>query len=87
LQLVIEFSDVIGSTALGEEIMNEAMNEVRREHFTQSFKLIAQFKCLETKSAGRFRPHKTILVMGQIIKILPGLGFAWKIREICCQLI
>lgn len=42
--LAIVFTDVVGSTALGEEIRDAAMNEVRRAHFAQSRKLIDQFK-------------------------------------------
>ncbi|MBN1396441.1 MAG: hypothetical protein JXA06_00240 [Bacteroidetes bacterium] len=50
--LAIVFTDVVGSTALGEEIRDEAMNEVRRLHFTQSRKLIEQFKGREIKTIG-----------------------------------
>ena len=50
--LAIVFTDVVGSTALGEEIRDEAMNEVRRAHFSQSRKLIAQFKGREIKTIG-----------------------------------
>jgi class 3 adenylate cyclase len=50
--LAIVFTDVVGSTALGEEIRDEAMNEVRRAHFAQSRKLIAQFKGREIKTIG-----------------------------------
>ena len=46
------FTDVVGSTALGEEIRDEAMNEVRRAHFAQSRKLIGQFKGREIKTIG-----------------------------------
>jgi class 3 adenylate cyclase len=50
--LAIVFTDVVGSTALGEEIRDEAMNEVRRAHFAQSRRLIAQFKGREIKTIG-----------------------------------
>jgi class 3 adenylate cyclase/GTPase SAR1 family protein len=50
--LAIVFTDVVGSTALGEEIRDEAMNEVRRAHFAQSRKLIAKFKGREVKTIG-----------------------------------
>jgi class 3 adenylate cyclase len=50
--LAIVFTDVVGSTALGEEIKEEAMNEVRRTHFAQSRKLIANFKGREIKTIG-----------------------------------
>jgi len=50
--LAIVFTDVVGSTALGGEIRDEAMNEVRRAHFAQSRKLINRFKGREIKTIG-----------------------------------
>ncbi len=50
--LAIVFTDVVGATALGTEMGDEAMNEVRRAHFAQSRKLIAQFKGREIKTIG-----------------------------------
>jgi len=50
--LAVVFTDVVGSTALGEEIRDERMNEVRRAHFTQSRRLIAQFGGREIKTIG-----------------------------------
>ncbi len=50
--LAIVFTDVVGSTALGEEIREEAMGQVRRAHFTQSRKLIEQFKGRVIKTIG-----------------------------------
>ncbi len=50
--LAIVFTDVVGSTALGEEIRDEAMNEVRRAHFAQSRKLISKFRGREIKTIG-----------------------------------
>lgn len=50
--LAIVFTDVVGSTALGEEIKDEAMSKVRRAHFDQSRKLISQFKGREIKTMG-----------------------------------
>lgn len=50
--LAIAFTDVVGSTAIGEEIRNEAMNEVRRAHFAQSRRFIAQFGGREIKTIG-----------------------------------
>ncbi len=52
ITLAIVFTDVVGSTALGEEIRDEAMNEVRRAHFIQSRKLISQFNGREIKTIG-----------------------------------
>ena len=53
--LAIVFTDVVGATALGTEMGDEAMNEVRRAHFAQSRKLIAQFKGREIKSMALHR--------------------------------
>lgn len=50
--LAIVFTDVVGSTALGEAIRDEAMNEVRRAHFGQSRRLIGQFEGREIKTIG-----------------------------------
>ncbi|MFZ3149900.1 MAG: TIR domain-containing protein [Methanothrix sp.] len=50
--LAIVFTDVVGSTALGEQIRDESMNKVRRAHFAQSRKLIGQFKGREIKTIG-----------------------------------
>ena len=50
--LAIVFTDIVGSTAMGEEIKDEAMNEVRRAHFAQSQKLIEKFKGREIKTIG-----------------------------------
>ena len=41
--LAIVFTDVVGSTAMGEKLKDERMSEIRRAHFTQSRTLIAQF--------------------------------------------
>lgn len=50
--LAIVFTDVVGSTALGEEIRDESMNKVRRAHFTQSRRLIDRFEGREIKTIG-----------------------------------
>ncbi|MDO8349474.1 MAG: adenylate/guanylate cyclase domain-containing protein, partial [Planctomycetota bacterium] len=50
--LAIVFTDVVGSTALGEEIGDEAMNEVRRAHFVQSREFIGKFLGREIKTIG-----------------------------------
>jgi class 3 adenylate cyclase len=50
--LAIVFTDVVGSAALGEQIKDEPMNEVRRAHFAQSRNLIGQFEGRETKTIG-----------------------------------
>ena len=50
--LAIVFTDVVGSTALGEKIRDEVMNEVRRAHFAQSRRLIEQFQGREIKTIG-----------------------------------
>ena len=50
--LAIVFTDVVGSTPMGEELRDEAMNVVRRAHFVQSRKLIGQFDGREIKTIG-----------------------------------
>jgi class 3 adenylate cyclase/GTPase SAR1 family protein len=50
--LAVVFTDVVGSTAMGEELKDELMNEVRRAHFAQSRKLIERFKGREIKTIG-----------------------------------
>lgn len=46
------FTDVVGSTALGEKLKDEQMGDVRRAHFAQSRKLINQFNGREIKTIG-----------------------------------
>jgi class 3 adenylate cyclase/GTPase SAR1 family protein len=50
--LAIVFTDVVGSTSLGVELRDEAMNEVRRAHFTQTRRLIEKFDGREIKNLG-----------------------------------
>jgi WD40 repeat protein/class 3 adenylate cyclase/GTPase SAR1 family protein len=50
--LAIVFTDVVGSTALGEELKDAGMNELRKEHFAQSRKLIGQYNGREIKTIG-----------------------------------
>jgi class 3 adenylate cyclase len=50
--LAIVFTDVVGSTAMGEELKDDAMAEVRRAHFAQSRKLIDKYKGRELKTIG-----------------------------------
>jgi class 3 adenylate cyclase len=50
--LAIVITDVVGSTAMGQSIRDEAMNEVRRTHFAQSRRFIAQFEGREIKTMG-----------------------------------
>ena len=50
--LAIVFTDVAGSTALGKELREEAIGEVRRAHFAQSRKLIERFQGREIKTIG-----------------------------------
>ena len=50
--LAIVFTDVVGSTALSQEVRDEAMHEVRRAHFAQSRRLIEQFGGREIKTIG-----------------------------------
>jgi class 3 adenylate cyclase len=50
--LAIVFTDVVGSTALGDEMKDDPMNELRRAHFMQSRKLIAENAGREIKTLG-----------------------------------
>jgi class 3 adenylate cyclase len=50
--LAIIFTDVVGSTAMGEMLKDEDMGEVRRAHFYQSRKLITRYKGREIKTIG-----------------------------------
>jgi len=50
--LAIVFTDVVNSTALGEDLKLERTNEVRRAHFAQSRKLIGKFQGREIKTIG-----------------------------------
>jgi WD40 repeat protein/class 3 adenylate cyclase/GTPase SAR1 family protein len=50
--LAVVFTDVVGSTAMGEELRDDRMNEVRRAHFTRSRQLIEQFNGREIKTIG-----------------------------------
>ena len=50
--LAIVFTDVVGSTALGEELKDAQMNEVRRVHFAQSRRLIKKYNGREIKTIG-----------------------------------
>lgn len=50
--LAIVFTDVVGSTALGEEVGDARMNEVRNAHFTQGRKLLERHNGREIKTIG-----------------------------------
>lgn len=50
--LAIVFTDVVGSTALAEEIKDERMNEVRQAHFARSRQLIQDHHGREIKTIG-----------------------------------
>ena len=50
--LAIAFTDVVGSTALGQKLGDAKMEELRRAHFGESRKLIAQHKGREVKTIG-----------------------------------
>jgi class 3 adenylate cyclase len=50
--LAIVFTDVVDSTALGEQMRDERMYEVRQAHFAQSRKLIAHHKGYEIRTIG-----------------------------------
>ena len=50
--LAIVFTDVVGSTALGHEVGDAEMNDVRRAHFAQGQKLLGQHNGREIKTIG-----------------------------------
>jgi class 3 adenylate cyclase len=50
--LAIVFTDIPDSTALGKELRDERMGEVRQAHFAQSRKLSDQFEGREIKTIG-----------------------------------
>jgi class 3 adenylate cyclase len=75
--LAIVFTDIAGSTALGEEVKDEQMNEVRRAHFTQGRQLIAQFNGYEIKTMGdsfmvAFRSVEKALDFARSLQSNPG---------------
>jgi class 3 adenylate cyclase/GTPase SAR1 family protein len=75
--LAIVFTDVVGSTALGEELKDERMNEVRRAHFEQSRKLIDRYKGREIKTIGdsfmaAFRSVEKALDYAMALRADPG---------------
>jgi len=75
--LAIVFTDVVGSTALGEELKDASMNELRREHFEQSRKLIEQCKGREIKTIGdsfmaAFRSVEKALSYSMALQLNPG---------------
>ena len=75
--LAIVFTDVVGSTALGERMRDERMYEVRQAHFTQSRKLIAQYRGYEIRTIGdsvmaAFRSVAAALDYAQALTLNPG---------------
>lgn len=50
--LALVFTDVVGSTALADELGNESMNELRRAHFQQARRLVQAYKGYEIKTIG-----------------------------------
>jgi len=77
--LAIVFTDVVGSTALGEQMRDERMYEVRQAHFAQSRKLIAQYKGYEIRTIGdgvmaAFRSVAAALDYARALSLDPGPG-------------
>ncbi len=75
--LAIVFTDVVGSTALGEEIKDVSMNVVRRTHFAQSRRLIEHYKGREIKTIGdsfmaAFRSVEKALDYAKALQANPG---------------
>jgi len=50
--LVLLFTDIVGSTAMGERLQDKAMNSVRHAHFQQTKDLLRRFRGFEVKSLG-----------------------------------
>lgn len=50
--LAIVFTDVVGSTAMGEQMRDERMYEVRQAHFSQSRNLITRYRGHEIRTIG-----------------------------------
>lgn len=50
--LAIVFTDIVGSTALGEELGDSKMNVIRHAHFDKSRKLIKKYQGKEIKTIG-----------------------------------
>lgn len=75
--LAIVFTDVVGSTALGEQLKDDRMNEVRRAHFIQSRKLIEQYNGRQIKTIGdsfmaAFRSVEKALNYAKALQSNPG---------------
>jgi class 3 adenylate cyclase/GTPase SAR1 family protein len=75
--LAIVFTDVVGSTALGEELKDVSMNDVRRAHFAQSRRLIGQHNGREVKTIGdsfmaAFRSVEKALDYAKALQADPG---------------
>lgn len=75
--LAIVFTDVVGSTALGEQLKDARMEEVRRAHFAQSRNLIKQHKGREIKTIGdsfmtAFRSVEKALDYAKALQASPG---------------
>jgi class 3 adenylate cyclase len=50
--VAIVFTDIVGSTALANELGNEAMDSVRRSHFEAARRLEEKYDCYEIKTIG-----------------------------------
>jgi len=50
--LAIVFSDIVGSTAMGQAVGDEQMNEIRKVHFAQGRKLLNYYEGREIKTIG-----------------------------------
>src|SRR5215216_244714 len=75
--LAVVFTDVVGSTAMGEELKDDRMNEVRRAHCARSRQLIEQFNGREIKTIGdsfmaAFRSVEKGLDYGRALQANPG---------------
>jgi class 3 adenylate cyclase len=50
--IALVFTDIVGSTALANRLGNEAMDEVRGQHFQQGRRLVRAFGGYEIKTIG-----------------------------------
>jgi class 3 adenylate cyclase len=77
LTLAIVFTDVVGSTVLGEVMKDERMNEIRRGHFAQSRSLIEGYNGYEIKTMGdsfmvAFSTVEEAFDYARALKTMPG---------------
>jgi class 3 adenylate cyclase len=75
--LAVVFTDIVDSTALGIELGDSAMGDVRRKHFAQSAALLARYAGREIKTIGDsvmavFRSVEAALYYARALQFDPG---------------